>query len=167
VKKTLSLLVLGLCLFLTVPAQADFWEDYQLRLEAEQGELELVDEHIDLDGVYAAHAWWFNGTKGLISRLVVSQDVFFLHPYHIFTGANQPWLHEYIPALSHEFISTRKVGELDVQKTYTWWEGTVMWRYHISHYYQRHEGKSFFRLHQGSTWVFWIIDPLAEEETTL
>jgi hypothetical protein len=168
-KKTLWLLVLGLGLFLSGPAQAaeQFWEDYQLRLKAEEGKLEVAYSHVGQNGIYRTDAWWFNGTKGVISRLVISQDVFFLHRYDVLTDVNQPWLHEFIPGCSHVFEGGGQVGKITVRKVYTWFESQFMWEYPINRYYQHHEGKSFFRLRQGSTWIFWVIDPLAEEETTL
>jgi hypothetical protein len=54
---------------------------------------------------------------------------------------------------------------VNAKKNYTWFDSDWLWEYPITRYYQRHDGKSFFRLHHGSTWVFWIIDPLAEVET--
>jgi hypothetical protein len=168
-------LLLCLAFWLCFPAPAahagqagQFWADYQLRLEAEAGKLELADNcYIDPNGVYVTGAWWFNGKQGVISRLAVLKDVFFLHPYQTYTNVDQPWLHEFTPGFTHDFAGEGKIGEILVSKDYTWFESQLQWEYPINRYYRHHDGKSFFRLRRGPAWVFWIIDPLAEVETPL
>jgi hypothetical protein len=83
-------------------------------------------------------------------------------------GVNQPWLDdELTPGFDHYFTGTKKIGTINVLKSYTWFGSDTLWEYEIKQYYQQQEGKSFFRLTKKSSWEFWIIDPLAEVETTL
>jgi hypothetical protein len=166
-----KILLLVLVLWFCSPAPAvhahQFWADFQLRLEAEAGKLEAAYGYTDPDGDYVTNAWWFNGKQGVISRLIVLKDIFFLHPYETRTSVDQPWLHEFTPGFTHNFLGGRKIGEILVTKYYTWFESQMLWEYQINQYYQYHDGKSFFRLHQGQGWIFWVIDPRAEIETTL
>jgi hypothetical protein len=168
-----KLLLLGLVIWFCLPAAAradqgdQFWTDYTLRLEAEAGKLELVDSYVNPAGVYITNAWWFNDKQGVISQLIVLKDLFFTQPLQTYTNVDQPWLHEFVPGFTHNFAGENKVGEIFVAKDYTWFESQMMWEYRINRYYQHHDGKSFFRLHRGSEWIFWIIDPLVEVETPL
>jgi hypothetical protein len=167
-KFAVLLSMLSFYLLPALPAYAGFWTDWRLRVEAEDGKLEVADAcYVDPDGVFTVEAWWFNGSRGVISRLVVFEEVFFLRRYYVCTSVHQPWLHEFIPGFDHAFIASEETGVVNVEKNYDWYDSETLWKHRVDRYYEHWGGKSFFRLRRGSAWIFWVIDPLAEEETTL